>query len=129
MHDSRQINALCTRVLDCAFEVHRTLGPGLLEIVYEEALCRELRTASIPYERQVSCVVFYKGESLDRFLTLDLIVDKTLILELKATEKDNALFAVQLLTYLRVTDLRVGYVVNFGQRFLKEGIHRVANGL
>ncbi len=125
--DIKALNELGTRILDCAFEVHRELGPGLLECLYEEALAHEFTLQGIPCEQQKPVPVVYKGHTLSRPLTLDLIVDDQIIIEAKAVEKHNPLFEAQLLTYLRLNSLHLGYVLNFGQARMKEGIHRVIN--
>lgn len=111
-------------------EVHRTLGgPGLLESVYEEALAWELKQAGLSVSRQKAVPIHYKGNVLATPLKLDLLVNDLVIVECKATSKYNDLFAAQVLTYLRLIDLRLGLVVNFGERMLKDGFHRVVNGL
>ncbi|MCC9075537.1 GxxExxY protein [Litorilinea aerophila] len=117
-------------IVRCAIEVHRTLGgPGLLESVYEEALAWELAQAGLRVERQVSLPIPYKGQTLASPLRIDLLVDGKVIVECKATAKYNEVFEAQTLTYLRLTGLKLGMVINFGERLVKDGIHRVVNGL
>ena len=117
-------------VLNAAIEVHRTLGgPGLLESVYEEALGWELQQAGLSVQRQLEVPIRYKGMLLGTHLKLDLLINKLVIVECKATSKYNDIFEAQVLTYLRLMDLRLGLVVNFGERFVKDGYHRVVNGL
>jgi GxxExxY protein len=123
-------NESATVLVDAAIEVHRQLGgPGLLESVYEEALCHELSLRNVPVTRQKLVPIKYKGVVLATPLKLDLLVAGVLIVERKAVTDYNKLFESQLLTYLRLTNLRLGMVINFGERYVKDGIHRVANGL
>jgi GxxExxY protein len=123
-------NPLSKRVIEAAIEVHRTLGgPGLLEVVYEEALCWELQQRGMKVKRQPLCPIRYKGVELGSPLRIDLLVDDLVIVECKATMEIPPVFEAQLLTYLRVTGLRLGLLLNFGQRHMKDGIRRVVNGL
>jgi GxxExxY protein len=123
-------NQISKIVLDAAIEVHRTLGgPGLLEGVYEEALAWELAQRGCSVERQKRVPIRYKGRVLGTPLCLDLLVSDKVIVECKATTSYNAIFEAQTLTYLRLTDLKLGLVVNFGERLIKNGYHRVVNGL
>ena len=120
---------LTKAVIGCAIEAHRTLGGcGLMESVYEEALAYELQRASIEFQRQVVLPIKYKNTVLASPLRLDLVVAKRLIVECKATIEYNSIFEAQVLTYLRLADLKVGLVINFGERRLTDGVHRVANG-
>ena len=123
-------NEVSRAVYECAIEVHRTLGgPGLLEGVYEEALAWELEKRGLKVQRQVLVPIKYKGQSLGTPMRLDLLVEGIVIVECKATSEYNAVFESQVLTYLRMTGLKLGLVINFGEKFVKEGIHRVVNGL
>ena len=123
-------NEISRYVVNCAVEVHRTLGgPGLLESVYEEALAWELRQAGLPIARQVELPIIYKGNRLSSLLRIDLLVGHKVIVECKATERYNGIFEVQTLTYLRLSGLKLGMVINFGERMVKNGVHRVVNGL
>lgn len=123
-------NALSYRILGAAIEVHRTLGgPGLLESVYEEALVWELMEAGFMIERQRPIPILYKSVALSTPLRADLIVNNKVIIECKATSEYNSIFEVQVLTYLRLTGLKLGLVINFGEQHVKNGIHRVVNGL
>jgi GxxExxY protein len=112
------------RVIGCAIEVHRTLGPGLLESVYEACLCRELSAAGLAYVRQQKLPVVYKGEPVDCDLIPDVIVEQTLLLEIKAVRSIHPLHQAQLLTYLRVSGLRAGLILNFNEVRLIDGIRR-----
>jgi GxxExxY protein len=123
-------NAISKHIVECAIEVHRTLGgPGLLESVYEEALVWELQQRELSVERQVSLPIPYKGHTLASPLRIDLIVGGLVTIECKAVTQYNAIFEAQTLTYLRLTGLKLGMVINFGERVVKNGIHRVVNGL
>jgi GxxExxY protein len=123
-------NELSRLIVNAAVEVHRTLGgPGLLESVYEEALCWELENTGLVVSRQVIVPLQYKGRTLATPLRLDLLVDEKVIVEVKATNQYNQVFEAQALTYLRLTGLRLALVINFGERLVKNGIHRVVNGL
>ncbi len=104
---------LSNRIIGAAIEVHRILGPGLLESAYEECLSRELSLRNVPFERQVPLPVEYKGTRLDCGYRLDLVVDGLVIVELKAIEKIEPIHEAQLLTYLRLTDLWLGLLINF----------------
>jgi len=116
-------------IIRCAIEVHKTLGgPGLLESVYEEALAYELEQ-SHQVTRQMEQPIIYKSQKIGNSLRIDLIVDDVVIVECKATSEHNTLFESQVLTYLRLSKLKLGLVLNFGQRYVKDGIHRVVNGL
>jgi GxxExxY protein len=123
-------NEVSRVILDAAIEVHRTLGgPGLLESVYEEALAWELTQRGLCVERQKAVPIVYKGHTLATSLRLDLLVNGKVVVECKATSDYNPIFEVQTLTYLRLMDLRLGLVINFGGRLVKDGVHRVVNGL
>ena len=123
-------NQISKIVLDAAIEVHRTLGgPGLLESVYEEALAWELRDRGLTVERQKRVPISYKGRVLGTPLRLDLLLNERVIVECKATADYNRIFEVQTLTYLRMLGLKLGLVINFGDRLIKSGFHRVVNGL
>ena len=117
-------------IVSAAIEVHRTLGgPGLLESVYEEALVWELRQVGCRVERQVQTPILYKSVTLSTPLRIDLLVNSVVIVECKAVSMYLELFEIQTLTYLRLRNLRLGLVINFGERLVKDGIHRVVNGL
>jgi GxxExxY protein len=123
-------NEISRIVITCAIEVHRTLGgPGMLESVYEEALAWELSQSGLTVQRQVELPIPYKGIVLTSPLQIDLIVGGLVIVECKATVKYHEVYEAHTLTYLRLTGMKLGLVVNFGERFVKDGIHRVANGL
>jgi GxxExxY protein len=118
------VDALARDVIGVAIEVHRVLGPGLLESIYEEALCIEFALAGIPFERQVPLRVHYKQRHIGN-ARLDLLIDRQLILELKAVENIAPVHIAQVLSYLRFTQLRLGLLVNFNVTELRLGIKRV----
>ena len=119
-------NELSAIIVDAAIEVHRELGgPGLLEDVYEE----ELRLRGMLVERQIPVPIVYKGRVLGKPLRLDMKVQHLVLVDNKAVTQWNPVFEAQMLTYLRLTGLKLGSVINFGERFVKNGIHRVVNGL
>jgi len=123
-------NKFCGQIIDAAIEVHRILGgPGLLESIYEEALYRELVLRDIPVKRQVHVPVTYKGFTMQNPLVIDLLVGDKVVVELKATENNHPLYKVQTLTYLRLTNLKLGLLLNFGQQRLIDGLSRIVNGL
>ena len=111
-------------IIRCAIEVHKHLGPGLLESVYESALCVEFKANSLPFKRQVGIPLYYKGELISEHRP-DLIVDDKVIVEVKAVEALAPIHMAQLLTYLRVTSLRVGLILNFNSPTMKQGTKRV----
>ncbi len=115
---------LTESVIGATIEVHRELGPGLLESAYEECLCHELRLRDIPFARQVAVPVNYKGVSLDCGYRLDLLVDDSVIVELKCVDKLLPIHSAQLLTYLKLSGKCVGLILNFQVPVLKEGIVR-----
>jgi GxxExxY protein len=123
-------NALSRLIVDCAITVHRTLGgPGLLESIYEEALVWELQPRGLHVDRQHSVPIAYKGQQLASPLRLDILVEKIVIIEVKSTVEYNPIFETQTLTYLRLTNLKLGIVINFGEQYVRNGIHRVVNRL
>ena len=123
-------NEIGRLIVNAAIEVHRSLGgPGLLESVYEEALAWELRQLGLDVQRQESLPIRYKGQVLNSLLKIDLIVNRQVIIECKATSHYHEVFEAQALTYLRLTEMKLALVINFGERLLKDGIHRVVNGL
>lgn len=118
------------KVIGAAIEVHKTLGgPGLLEGVYVSCLCHELAFRQLKVDRQVAVPVTYKGTIVREPLFIDILVENKLIIEVKAIEKENPIHKVQLLTYLRLTGMKLGLLINFGNERIKEGISRVVNGL
>jgi len=123
-------NELSKIIVESAIEVHRSIGgPGLLESVYEEALVWEIGQKNVLLERQLTVPIMYKGNSLTTPLRLDILVDRKVIIEVKSVSLYNSIFEAQTLTYLKMLNLKLGLVINFGERLVKDGIHRVVNGL
>ena len=120
-----ELEDLSRSLVDSAFKVHQTLGPGLLESVYETCLCIELDKRGIAYENQAPIALVYEGVRIDAGLRLDLLVEKSIILELKAVDKLLPIHQSQLLTYLKLADLRLGLLLNFNVEVFKEGIKRI----
>lgn len=115
---------LCKIIVDCAYKVHRTLGPGILEKIYEACFCHELNKKNIAFQRQKKLLINYDGLVFDEGLVADVVVENVIICELKAVEKINPLWQAQLLSHLRLSNLHVGFVINFNVPVIKEGIRR-----
>jgi len=122
-------NEIGTIVIECAIDVHRGLGPGLLESVYEVVLAKEIRDRGLRVERQVPIPIQYKDMSFDEGFRADIIVEDRVILELKSVEKATGAHKKQVQTYLKLTGLKLGYLLNFGEATMKAGITRCVNGL
>jgi len=123
-------NEISAIIVASAIEVHRELGgPGLLEDLYEESMDEELRLRGIAVERQLPVPIRYKGRVLRNPLRLDMKVEQLVLVDNKAVVQWNPVYEAQMLTYLRLTGLKLGLVINFGERYVKNGIHRVVNGL
>src|SRR6266404_5087308 len=122
-------NEISNLIIGAAIEVHRYYGPGLVEQVYEESLCHEFNLRGIPFNRQQPVPIIYKGVKLGANLNLDLIVNEKVIVDNKAKEDFHPIDKVKLLTYLRLSDLRLGLLINFHAAVLKNGIVRVVNDL
>lgn len=123
-------NEISKIIVDAAIEAHRELGgPGLIESVYEEALADELTGRGLVVERQLQVPIKYKGKTLATPLRLDLKVNGLVLVDTKSVGEWNPIFEAQMLTCLRLTGIKLGLVMNFGERYVKNGIHRVVNGL
>jgi len=122
-------NEIARLVVNAAFLIHRDLGPGLLETVYEVVLAKKLTDIGLFVERQVPVPIRFEGMIFDEGFRADLIVERKLIIELKSVERLAPVHAKQLLTYLRLSGCRLGLLINFGDVLLKDGIKRVVNGL
>jgi len=123
-------NDISGEIVDAAIEVHRELGgPGLLESIYEEALVAELSQRGLRVERQKTVPVEYKGQRLATDFRIDLLVEQQIVVECKATSITHPVYESQILTYLRLLDLKLGLVINFGKPRVVDGIRRVVNGL
>lgn len=121
------LEAITQTVVDCGYHLHRETGPGMLESVYEILLFEALREAGLACERQVVVPIKYKGVVVDNAFRVDLLIERQLVVELKSTERLSAVHAKQLLTYLRLMQLPLGLLMNFGQPTFKAGLQRVAN--
>jgi GxxExxY protein len=124
LHGDDETNALTERIIGCAFEVHQELGPGLLESVYEKALCMEFVAAGLEFKRQVGVPLYYKGDLLAEHRP-DLIVGDRVVVEVKSIDRFNPVHTAQLLTYLRLCRIRVELLLNFNSAFMRDGIRRV----
>jgi len=122
-------NEIGTVVVESAVAVHRELGPGLLETVYEAILSRELQERGLNVERQVAVAIEYKGLVFDEGFRADIIAEGKVVLELKSVEHVTAAHRKQVQTYLRLTGCKLGYLLNFGEALMKDGITRCVNGL
>ena len=122
------LNQLSRDFIAAAIDVHRELGPGLLESVYEVCLCEELLMRGIPFQTQVDLPLLYKGRDTGKTFRLDMLIDDTLIVELKAVEELKSVHEVQLLTYLKLTNKPIGLLVNFNVPYLRDGVKRKING-
>ena len=122
--ERKRENILTEKIIGAAIEMHKTLGPGLLESAYEECLCHELGLRGLAYKRQVALPIVYKEVKLDCGYRLDVMVEDTVILELKSVEELAPVYEAQLLTYLRLTGKPVGLLINFNAPVLKDGIIR-----
>jgi GxxExxY protein len=121
-------NEITERVIGASIEVHRHLGPGLLESAYEECLCYEMNAREIHFQRQVATPLWYKGVQLESVYRIDLLVEECVVVEIKANELLLPVHSAQLLTYLKLSNKRVGLLINFNMPVLKDGIKRVVNG-
>jgi GxxExxY protein len=119
------INQLTSKIIGAAIEVHKTIGPGLLEGIYEDCLCIEFERRRIPFERQKGIDIEYKGVKLNNQYRLDLVVNNLVIVELKSCDALLPIHEAQLLTYLKLTGLKVGLLINFNVPILKDGIKRM----
>ena len=122
-------NEIATKIVDAAYKVHTTLGPGLLESVYEGVLTFELEKRGLAVQRQVPIPVTYEGIRFDVGFKADLLVEELVIVELKSVERSLPVHKKQILTYIRLADLRLGLLINFGANLIKDGITRLANQL
>ncbi|MDQ6965353.1 MAG: GxxExxY protein [Mariprofundaceae bacterium] len=122
---SEELNELSRQIVDAVFQVHKTLGPGLLESVYEACLCHEFRKRGIPFDHQVVLPVVYDGVELESGLRIDLWVNKELIVELKSVDALHEVHQAQLMTYLKLTGNRLGLLINFNVPVIKQGIKRI----
>ncbi len=122
-------NQIATEIVDAALKVHKQLGPGLLESAYEECLTYELIKRDLLVERQKALPLVYEGVKMDIGYRVDLLIEKKVIIEIKAVEALNDVHLAQILTYLKLSDCKLGLLINFNVALIKHGIRRVVNGL
>ena len=124
---SDEIEILAKEIVDVAYQIHIELGPGLFESVYEEVFCIELTKRNINFRRQHSIDIFYKEHRIERAFKCDILVEEQIIIELKSVELIQKLHQKQLLNYLKLTGLSLGFLINFNEVLIKNGIQRIAN--
>jgi GxxExxY protein len=122
-----ELEIIGKKIVDAAYTIHKALGPGLLEKVYEVCFCHELQKRGLTYERQVSVQIVYDGIIFKEGLRLDVLVESAVICELKALETVNPVWEAQILSHLKLTDNRLGYLINFNVQLIKNGIRRFVN--
>lgn len=122
-------NEISKIVVDCCYKIHKTIGPGLFESVYEEVLCYELSKHGLNFERQKPFKIIYENIKLDVGFVADIVVENKLIIEIKSVETIKAVHHKQLLTYLKLTDTKLGLLINFNSNLIKDGITRIVNNL
>ena len=118
-----ELDWLTDKIIGCAIEVHRNLGPGLMEATYENAFCFELSAAGLKFERQVPYPILYKGRKIGEY-RLDLVVEDSVVVEIKSVERFDPVFEAQVIAYLKISGKRVGLLINFNTDLLKKGIRR-----
>ncbi len=123
----KELEVIGKKIVDSAYTVHKTLGPGLLEKVYEVCFCHELNKRGLDYERQVTVKIIYDGIEFKEGLRLDVLVENCIICELKAIELVNPVWEAQILSHLKLTENRLGYLINFNVPLMKNGIRRFVN--
>lgn len=123
----QEYEAVAKLIVNSAFEVHKELGPGLLESVYQSCLIEELKSKGLDVLSQVSLPIYYKGKKLEKYYLIDLLVEDAIAIELKATEKINPLYEVQLVTYMKLAGIKLGFLINFNVQYFKDGIKRKVN--
>ena len=124
MRSIDDLNELTKKIIGCAIEVHRQLGPGLLESIYEKALCIELSLIGLKFENQKSIIVQYKNKRIGEF-KIDILVENSIVLELKSVERFDPVFEAQLLSYMKLGNYKLGLLINFNSHLLKDGIKRI----
>ncbi|MBS1626131.1 MAG: GxxExxY protein [Bacteroidetes bacterium] len=129
MDRRQEIEALASKLVNIAFKIHTELGPGLFESVYEEVFCIELMREGIAFKRQHPIDIYYLEHRIESAFRVDIFVDETIILELKSVEELHKVHHKQLQTYLKLTGIRLGLLINFNEALIKDGIKRIVNGL
>ena len=128
MSRPEELEAIARTVIDCGYQLHRDIGPGLLESAYEALMAASLMRRGLEVRRQVPVAMNYQGVVVDNAFKIDLLIEDTLIVELKSIERLGAVHGKQVLTYLRLMELPLGLLMNFGQATFKDGLRRIANG-
>ncbi|CAB5089993.1 NADH:ubiquinone oxidoreductase subunit 5 (chain L)/Multisubunit Na+/H+ antiporter, MnhA subunit [Olavius algarvensis associated proteobacterium Delta 3] len=123
------INELSSKIIGASIDVHKSLGPGLLESIYEECLCHEMRLRKLSFQNQVPLPIIYKGLKLNSNYRLDLIVENAVVVELKACERIEPIHKAQLLTYLKLSKMKLGLLLNFNVPIMRDGMVRIVNNL
>ncbi|HDP99460.1 MAG TPA: GxxExxY protein [bacterium] len=118
-----ELNKITEKIIGCAIEVHKTLGPGLLESIYENALCIELSEANLNFEQQKVLPLKYKGHSIGEF-RIDLVVENAVVVEIKSVERHDPVFEAQVLSYMKLGNYKLCLLINFNSRLLKDGVKR-----
>lgn len=126
--NKEEIESIGTKIVDAAYHVHKELGPGLLESVYEYCMLHELMSRNLIVRNQVRMPIIYKGIELNKNFVIDILVENSIFIELKAVEVIHPIHEVQLLTYLKLADKKLGYLINFNVSLIKDGIKRKING-
>ena len=126
--EKAELERIGTLIVDAAYRVHKELGPGLLESVYEYCLIEELKSRNLTVNSQMKLPIIYRGKVLDKEFVIDILVENTIIVELKAVEMILPVHEVQLLTYLKLADKKLGFLINFNVPLIREGIKRKING-
>lgn len=124
-----ELNIISGKILDCSIEVHRNLGPGLLESIYHSCLCKEFDLRGIKYSSQTRVPIWYKGELISNDFKLDLLVEQVIVIELKAVVTVHPVYSSQLLSYLRLMNKRLGLLINFNVSRLVDGYKRIINNI
>ena len=120
----KNINDITYKIIGCAYEVHKILGPGLLESTYETCLCYELEKQGLKFEKQKELMINYKGNTLNNGYRIDILVEDSIVLELKSVENLLPIHTAQILTYLKLSEHNLGLLINFNVTNLQNGIHR-----
>lgn len=120
-----QVEKISQKVVHCLYEVHKNIGPGYLEKIYEDCLCEEFELQGVKYTRQAPLKIIYKGREIPTLYRLDLVVENKIIIELKCVEKILPVHKAQIMSYLKMSDLELGFLMNFNSVLMKEGLRRV----
>jgi GxxExxY protein len=128
MDNSESYNQLSAKIIEVAIGVHKEIGPGLLESVYEACFVQALQDAQLSVQSQVNLPIYFRGKKLEKYLVMDLIVEEKIIIEIKSVEKVLPIHEAQLVSYLKLSGIKLGLLINFNETLLKQGIRRRING-